>query len=239
MIPIAKQGKIFFMIIYGKQVCLYALQEHPERVKTVYIAKKGVLPQKLFDEQRDKIKFLEEKWAQSMSKGGNHQGLLLEIEPFEQSDLNTMKRDSFLLVLDGLTDTGNIGAIIRSAYALGAEGVIATGVKSLNMASIIRTSSGALLNIPFTIIPNISDVLHELKQVQFKIYGASMDGEQLNKCQFSGKRVLVLGSEGEGLSKRAKSKIDQIVSIEMKHEFDSLNVSAAAAILIHRMGNVI
>ena len=66
-----------------------------------------------------------------------------------------------------------------------------------------------------------------------------MDGEQSNKCQFSEKRVLVLGSEGEGLSKRAMSKVDELVSIEMKREFNSLNVSAAAAILIHRMGNVI
>jgi len=239
VIPITKQGKMFFMIIYGKQVCLYALQEHGKSVKTVYIAKKGVLPQKLFEEYKDKIKFLEEKWAQSMSKGGNHQGLLLEMETLEESNLSSLKREPFILVLDGLTDTGNIGAIVRSAYALGVDGIIATGVKSLNMASVVRTSSGALLNIPFVIIPNISDVLHELKQVNFTLYGASMDGNAVDKCQFSQKRVLVLGSEGEGLSKRAKSKIDEIVSIKMRHEFDSLNVSAAAAILIHRMGNVI
>jgi len=227
------------MIIYGKQVCLHALQEHEENIKTVYIAKKGILPQKLFESFKPRIKFLEEKWAQSMSKGGNHQGILLEMEPLAQSDLATLKKERFIVVLDTLTDTGNIGAIVRSAYALGADGIIASGVKTLNLASIVRTSSGALLNMPFVIIPNILDVLNELKQVDFKIYGASMDGTVIDKCQFSDKKVLVLGSEGEGLSKRAKSKIDEIVSIEMKHEFDSLNVSAAAAIFIHRMGNVI
>jgi len=227
------------MIIYGKQVCLHALQEHEENIKTVYIAKKGVLPQKLFEAYKPKIKFLEEKWAQSMSKGGNHQGILIEMEAFQESNLATLKKERFILVLDGLTDTGNIGAIVRSAYALGVDGIIATGVKSLKMAAIVRTSSGALLNMPFVIIPNVLDVLNELKQVDFTIYGASMDGESLNKYQFSEKKVLVLGSEGEGLSKRAKSKVDKIISIEMKHEFDSLNVSAAAAIIIHRMGNVI
>jgi len=227
------------MIIYGKQVCLHALKKHEANIKTVYIAKKGILPQKLFDTYRPKIKFLEDKWAQSMSKGGNHQGILVELESFEESNLTTLKQERFILVLDGLTDTGNIGAIVRSAYALGVDGIIATGLKSLKVASIVRTSSGALLEMPFVIIPNILDVLNELKQVNFTIYGASMDGEELNKCQFSEKKVLVLGSEGEGLSKRAKSKVDKIISIEMKHEFDSLNVSAAAAILIHRMGNVI
>ena len=229
--------KIFFMIIYGKQVCLHALQEHESAIKTVYIAKKGILPQKLFEAYKPRIKFLEEKWAQSMSKGGNHQGILVEMEPFVQSDLATLKKERFIVLLDALTDTGNIGAIVRSAYALGADGIIASGVKTLNFASIVRTSSGALLNMPFVIIPNVLDVLNELKQVEFKVYGAAMNGKPLDACQFTGKRVLVLGSEGKGISKRAKSKIDEMVSIEMQHEFDSLNVSAAAAILIHRMGS--
>ena len=225
------------MIIYGKQVCLHALEEHESAIKTVYIAKKGILPQKLFEAYKPRIKFLEEKWAQQMSKSGNHQGILLEMERFKQSDLATMKQESFIVVLDMLTDAGNIGAIVRSAYALGADGIIATGVKTLNFSTMVRTSSGALLNMPFVIIPNIGDVLNELKQVGFKAYGADTEGVDINACKFSDKKVLVLGSEGEGLSKRAKSKIDELVSIEMKHEFDSLNVSAAAAILIHRIVN--
>jgi len=227
------------MIIYGKQVCLHALKEHESAIKTVYIAKKGILPQNLFEHFREKIKFLEEKWAQSMSKGGNHQGLLIEMEPFAQSNISTLKQENFIVVLDTLTDTGNIGAIVRSAYALGADGIIATGVKTLNLASIIRTSSGALMEIPFVIIPNTLDVLNELKQVGFTVYGASMEGTKVELCQFSNKKVLVLGSEGQGISKRATSKIDEMISIGMKHEFDSLNVSAAAAILIHRMENAI
>ncbi len=227
------------MIIYGKQVCLHALQSHEATVKTVYIAKKGILPQRLYDRYRSRIKFLETKWAQSMAKGGNHQGILVEMEPFEQLDLASMKQNRFILVLDGLTDAGNIGAIVRSAYALGVDGIIATGVKQLNFAAIARTSSGALLDMPFVIIPNILDPLNELKQVGFALYGASMDGKPLSEATFEERRVLVLGSEGEGISKRAKAKIDAMVSIEMSRAFDSLNVSAAAAILIYRMKNAI
>jgi len=224
------------MIIYGKQVCLYALEQHPETISTVYVAKKGILPQKLFHEHHDKIKFLEEKWAQSMSKGGNHQGLLLEVKDFEESTLSDIKKSSFIVVLDGLTDVGNIGAIVRSAYALGADAIVASGVRQLNYGAITRTSSGALLDMPFMISHNIMDVFNELKQVGFSFYGADMDGTAVQEMTFPSKRVLVLGSEGKGLSKKAKSKIDEVVSIEMKHAFDSLNVSAAAAILIHRMG---
>ena len=227
------------MIIYGKQVCLHALEHHSEKIKTVYVAKKGILPKELFHQYHDNIKFLEEKWAQSMSKGGNHQGLLVEMSDFEQSTLNEIKKNNFIVVLDGLTDVGNIGAIVRSAYALGAEAVIATGVKQLNFAAIARSSSGAMLDMPFMIVSNILDTFNELGQLGFVVYGASMDGENVQEMTFNSKRVLVLGSEGKGLSKKVIAKLNHSVSIEMKHSFDSLNVSAAAAILIHRMGYAI
>ncbi len=227
------------MIIYGKQVCLHALEQHSEKIKTVYVAKKGILPKDLFHKYHDNIKFLEEKWAQSMSKGGNHQGILVEMAEFEQSSLSEIKKNDFIVVLDGLTDVGNIGAIVRSAYALGADAVIAAGVKQLNFAAIARTSSGAMLDMPFMIAANILDTFNELQQLGFTFYGASMDGENVQELTFDTKRVLVLGSEGKGLSKKIIAKLDHKVSIEMKHAFDSLNVSAAAAILIHRMGYAI
>ncbi len=227
------------MIIYGKQVCLHALEQHSEKIKTVYVAKKGILPKELFHKYHDSIKFLEEKWAQSMSKGGNHQGILVEMEAFEQSTLTEIKKNDFIVVLDGLTDVGNIGAIVRSAYALGADAVISAGVKQLNFAAIARTSSGAMLDMPFMISANILDTFNELQQLGFTFYGASMDGENVQEMTFDTKRVLVLGSEGKGLSKKVIAKLDHRVSIEMKHAFDSLNVSAAAAILIHRMGYAI
>jgi 23S rRNA (guanosine2251-2'-O)-methyltransferase len=224
------------MIIYGKQVCLYALEHHPDGIQTVYIAKKGILPQSLFHQFHDKIKFLEGKWAQSMSKGGNHQGILLEINDLSQVSLAKIKKSDFVVVLDGLTDVGNIGAIVRSAYALGAEAVIACGVKQLNLSAIVRSSSGALLDMPFLVTYNILDVINELGQVAFTSYGAAMEGEPVQNVIFEKKRLLVLGSEGKGISKKALAKLDTLISIEMKHAFDSLNVSAAAAILIHRMG---
>ena len=83
------------MILYGKQVCLYALEHHSEKIKTVYVAKKGILPNDLFHKYHDNIKFLEEKWAQSMSKGGNHQGLLVEMDEFEQSSIYEIKKNDF------------------------------------------------------------------------------------------------------------------------------------------------
>ena len=228
------------MIIYTKQVCLYALIHHSNKIKTLYIANKSanskdVLPKDLFHKYHDKIKFLEDKWAKSMCKGANHQGILVEIDDLIQTPFNDIKKSNFILILDGLTDVGNIGAIVRTAYALGVDSIIATGVNNLNMSAITRTSSGAMLDMDFTIKNNILDNINELSQLGFKFYGAMMDGIDINKVEFNQKRVLVLGNEEKGISNKISKKLNQKISIEMKHGFNSLNVNSAGSILIHRM----
>ncbi len=227
------------MIIYGKQVVLHVLRHHPELIEKIYIAKKGILPKDLFEKSGDKITFIENRWAQQLSKGGNHQGLLAQISDFIPATLEQIKAGNFILVLDTLTDAGNIGAIVRSAYALGVDGIVATGIGHLNFATIARTSSGALFEIPFVLHKNILDVLNELKQIGHCLYGASMEGDPIKDKYFKERRTLILGSEDRGLSKRARSKLDETIAIEMRREFDSLNVSVAAAIMIHRMSYAI
>jgi len=223
------------MIIYGKQVCLYALENYAQNIETVYIAKRGILPQALYEQYKGKIKFLENRWAQAMSRGGNHQGILVEMTDFEMASFREIKNGKFIIILDGLTDVGNIGAIVRTSYALGVDGIIASGVKKLNFGAITRSSSGALLGMPFIIEQNPLNMINELKQSGFLVYGAAMSGEAIEHSQFAPKKVLVLGSEGKGLSKKVEQKIDKTISISMKRDFDSLNVSVAGAIMIHRM----
>jgi 23S rRNA (guanosine2251-2'-O)-methyltransferase len=227
------------MIVYGKQVVLHALRHHPDKVEKVYIAKKGVLPQELFERHGEKIKFIENRWAQQLSRGGNHQGLLAEMAEYEPAPLARIKGGEFVLVLDTLTDAGNIGAIVRSAYALGVDGIVATGIGQLNFSAVMRTSAGALMEMPMRVERNILDVLHELGQAGHRLYGASMEGAPLESMRFARRRTLVLGSEERGISPKARRKLDETVAIRMKREFDSLNVSAAAAIMIHRMSYAI
>jgi 23S rRNA (guanosine2251-2'-O)-methyltransferase len=223
------------MIIYGKQVCRYAIERHPKRIERIYLQKRQRLSDDAYRRFADKVTMVDARKAQAMSRGGNHQGILIELIDYETVPFSSLKSGDFLVVLDGLTDVGNIGAIIRTAYALGVEGVIATGVKQLNFSAIARTSAGALLDMPVAVVSNVADVLNELGQVGFVRYGAAMDGDAVETVVFSRRRVLVLGSEGEGLSKKALSKIDDFVSVTMRRPFDSLNVHAAAAIILYRM----
>ncbi len=227
------------MLVYGKQSVYYLIDHHPQKIETLYLAKevdkKEYSRLMKFDFE---IKRIPQNAAQAMSKSGNHQGFLADVEPIPRISVNDLKAPEFILILSGLTDVGNIGAIVRSAYALGVDAIVVCGLKSLNFESIARTSSGALFDIPLIVETNIHDVMNDLKTREFKLYGAVLEGEDIRGLHVSGKRALILGSEGEGLAARVVKKLDSLIKIQMHHGFDSLNVSAAGAILIDRMRDV-
>ncbi len=224
------------MIVYGKQIFFHILEHHPESIRELYLAKE--IDKKRFSQiakSGKKIVKLDPKKAQSLARGGNHQGFLLEIEPIPLHPLSDFKTKDFLLLLSGVTDMGNIGAIARSAWALGVEGLIVGGMKRLNLETAVRSSSGALLDLPVSLFPDTATALNELKQAGLTIYCATTGGEDVRGVSFAPRKVLVLGSEGEGISAKVRRLCDRDVTIEMEHDFDSLNVGAAAAILCDRM----
>jgi 23S rRNA (guanosine2251-2'-O)-methyltransferase len=224
------------MLIYAKQPIYYLINHHPQKIKTLYLAKE--LDKKEYSRLMKmgfEVKRIPHEAAQKMSKNANHQGFLAEVEDYKLSNYQDFFDKKFILVLAGLTDVGNIGAIIRSAYALGVDGVIVSGIKKLAIEPVLRTSTGALFDMPLAVEHNIFNVLNDFKMSGFASYGADMGGVDIRKADIKEKRVLVLGNEGEGLSKRLVSKLDHVVSIEMAHDFDSLNVSVAGAILMDRM----
>lgn len=224
------------MLIYAKQPINYIIKNHPERIKTLYLAKD--LEKKEYNrimKMNFEVKRIPPEAAGKMCKNASHQGILAEVSEFKLHDYQSFLGREFVLVLSGLTDIGNIGAIVRTAYALGVDAIIACGVKQLPFEAILRTSTGALYDMPFALETNVHNVMNDLKMSGFKTYGADMGGTDIRDVKVEQKRALFLGSEGEGLSARLSSKLDEIISIQMSHEFDSLNVSVAGAILMDRM----
>ncbi len=219
------------MIVYGKRVVEYIIQKHPDIVKEILISKK--LSKNEFKKfNKFKVKFIDNKLAQKLSKNGNHQGFFAKIEFIPQEwDIIGDK----ILILDSVTDMGNIGAITRTAYALGIDLLIITGIKDLKWDRIIRTSAGAALDMKIVTFQHILELINILKTKGYHLIGADLGG----KCRPSKKEkiALIMGNEGEGLSKKVKEKLDEILTIHMKRDFDSLNVSVAAGILIDRITN--
>lgn len=192
------------MIIYGKQLFFHILKNYPNKVQEVYLSKK--CDQKTFNsivKVCQNILRVDNKKAQALSHGGNHQGFIAKIDDFEFYDFSELKKSNFLIILDSVTDVGNIGAIIRSAYAFGADGLIISGIKSINFEAIVRTSSAAAFELPIVLYPSSLDMLNELKQVGFVLYGAHMHGEDINSVHFADKKAIIMGSEGEGIQKRS------------------------------------
>ncbi len=224
------------MIIYGKQSINYLIEHYPKKIQTLYLSKE--LDKKEYSRlmRMDfELKRIPHEAAQKMTKNANHQGFVAEVDEIELKPHDYIKKCEFVLVLSSITDMGNIGAIVRSAYALGVDAIVMSGVKQPHLDHIARTSSGALFDMPFIVQHNLYDVMSGLKDANFELYGAVMDGEDIRGTQFAKRRALVLGNEGAGLSNRAITKLDKKIKIEMAHNFDSLNVSVAGAILMDRM----
>jgi 23S rRNA (guanosine2251-2'-O)-methyltransferase len=223
------------MIVYGKRIFYYILNNHKEMVNEIILSKK--LDSKEFKKLQKfniPIKIADNKKAQALAKGGNHQGYFLDIN-FTPKVSKNIKELNSVLILDNITDMGNIGAITRTAYSLGIDTIIITGINELKWEQVIRMSAGAAIDMPILVIKNILDVINDLKTNKFKIIAADIGGNK--NIEKSEKMALIMGSEGEGLAKKVKAKVDEIVSIEMKRNFDSLNVSVATAILIDRIFN--
>ena len=223
------------MIIYGKQLFLHILNKRPQILEEIYLSKE--CDKKLFSKicgTGKKIIRVDNQKAQSLARGGNHQGFLANVSEFEFSDIAELKKLNFITILYGISDVGNIGAIARSAYALGCEGLVIVA-KSINMQGVLRSSSGAAYEIPIAIFEDGLSLLNELKQFGFKIYATASNGKNVKEMRFAGKRALVMGSEGEGIPQKALAKCDECIGIKLKEGWDSLNVSAAFAIICDRI----
>lgn len=224
------------MFIYGKQVFWHLVNKHPSLVEEVYLAKE--IDKKEFAQivkLGKKVVKLDEKKAQAMARGGSHQGFLAKVTNPELSSLDKLKKSGFLLALVGVTDMGNIGSIIRSAYALGVEGIIFSQIKNINLEAAAKASSGAIFDMPIALLPNALDMINELRQSGFTVVAAGLGGDESRQIGGADKTLLMMGSEGEGLPKKVMQKADKIATIKMHNGFDSLNVAVAAAILIDRM----
>lgn len=226
------------MIVYGKKIFLYLLQKHQNLIQEVLLSKE--CDKKLFLQIAKlgvKISKIDNKKAQAIAKGGNHQGFFAKILPKPLLKLEDIKHKNFILLLDNVTDMGNIGSICRSAYIFGVDAIIITEIKDLKMSNIIRTSSGAALELDIVNHHDTNTIINELKQSGFSIYATSMNGKNLEKISFANKKVIILGNEEVGIPNKTLKLCDEEVKINMIKDFDSLNVSVVAGILCNAIAN--
>ncbi len=167
----------------------------------------------------------------------NHQGIILEIDNFKYTDLNEIKKleNPLIVMLDHIEDPHNFGAIIRTCEAASIDAIIIPKDRSVSVnGTVIRTSVGASKYVPIIRVTNLVETIKVLKKEGFWFFGTDMDGENYSKLDYRGKTCLVIGNEGNGMSKLVKDNCDFIASIPMKGQINSLNVSVATGIIIYK-----
>ena len=142
----------------------------------------------------------------------------------------------FLILLDGITDPHNLGAIIRSAECTGAHGIIVPQHRSVGLTpAAVKASAGAVEYIPIARVTNLNRTIEELQKKNVWVYALTMNGEDYEKVSFTGGCAVVIGAEGDGISKLTEEKCDVSVSLPMKGHLDSLNASVAAGVIMYRI----
>ncbi len=189
------------------------------------------------------IQFVGKERLDQLSGTGHHQGVVAYAAAYEYAEvediLNAAREKGeppFVFLLDGIEDPHNLGAIIRTANLAGAHGVIIPKRRAVGLtATVAKTSAGALNYTPVAKVTNIGTTIEELKKQGMWFVCADMGGELMYRLDLKGPIGLVIGNEGDGVSRLVKEKCDMVASIPMKGDIDSLNASVAAGVLAYEI----
>lgn len=198
----------------------------------------------LAKEKKILVKYIDKSALSRMSENGKHQGVIAEAAEYEYKELDDIfelassrNEKPFVILLDEITDVHNLGAIIRTAECCGAHGVIIPKRRAASVNAVVsKTSAGAVEHLPVVRVTNVNQTIKTLQERGLWVYGADMAGEKfINEENFDGPMCMVIGSEGNGISRLVKENCDTLVKIPMKGKVTSLNASCAASIIIYEV----
>jgi 23S rRNA (guanosine2251-2'-O)-methyltransferase len=217
--------------IPAKELVVAIKVELDEKIsEAIRLAKNSDLP----------IKELPRRAIDELTGNANHQGIALVIKPFNYSEFDQIiakaKKPMMLIGLDGITDTHNLGAVVRSAAAFGADGVVIPERRNASMTgSAWKASAGAAARMPIAQVTNLVRSIEDAKKAGCFVIGLDAEGDaELSKMNLAKESIyIIVGSEGKGLSRLVREKCDLVVSIAMQSTVESLNASVATAITMH------
>lgn len=227
------------MKVFGKNV-FNELKTNVEQIKKVYISTSFKDKEIMGFIVKNKIPYvsLEKKAFDQMVKG-NTQGIILEVDEYRYKNLKELDTSlKKVVILDHLEDPHNFGAIIRTCEAVGVKAIIIPKDRSVSVnATVVKTSTGALEYVDIFEVTNLRVAIDYLKDNGYFIYGAEADGKMYDEVSYSEKMALVIGSEGNGLSRIVREECDEIISIPMYGHVNSLNASVSFGVLIYGIKN--
>ncbi len=189
------------------------------------------------------VSFVPKSKLDKLADGGNHQGVVVTAAPVDYYSLEELLAEvsettdnPFFIMLDGLEDPHNLGSIMRTADATGVDGIIIPNRRAVGLTSTVaKASTGAIEHVPVARVSNLNNTIKKLKDDGFWFYGTDMNGKDYRQWNVSGKVVLVIGSEGEGMSRLVKENMDEVLNIPITGHVQSLNAGVASAILMYEV----
>ncbi len=231
------------MILYGANPVIEAIRSHPKRVRYVAVAREqSGRHQKIAAEAEEAgltVRMIPMQQIDKMAGKGVHNGVVADVAEGAWADFHdtvSAEETQFVLVLDGITDPQNFGAILRVADGFGIDLVVLPEHESVGLTpTAIKASAGASEWVPLTQVTNLARSIELLKEKGFWVYAAEAGGQRADLIDFRGKVALVIGSEGKGVRPNVLDHCDGTVSIPMFGHVDSFNVASAAAVLCYEV----
>lgn len=227
------------MKVYGKNV-FNELKSNTRQIRKVYLSPSFKDKDIINFIMENKVPYVSlDKRAFDRMSEGNTQGIILDVDDYEYKKLEELDTDlKKVVILDHLEDPHNFGAIIRTCEAAGVKAIIIPKDRSVNVnATVMKTSTGALEYVDVFEVVNLVKAIDYLKENGYFIYGAEADGKMYDEVSYSEKMALVIGSEGNGLSRVVRKACDEIISIPMYGHVNSLNASVSFGVLIYGIKN--
>ena len=228
------------MYIYGKNVAKEKLSSG-EKINKIYLSDK-FNDNEIFNLMRKKkIKYsvVPNSFLDNKVKG-LHQGIVVDVDDVETYEFDFIerinKKNPLVVILDHLEDPHNFGAIIRTAEAFGVDAIVIPNDRSVGVNStVVKTSAGAIYNMPIIRVSNLLTAIKKLKNIGYWVVGTDMNGEDYTKIDYNSPICLVIGNEGSGMSKVVRDNCDYIAKISMIGKINSLNASVACGIFLSRI----
>lgn len=233
------------MIIYGRNPVREAFRSG-KTVEKLYLVKgePDMQLSQIFGLAKDRkipVSYIDHRAMEQLAGGGNHQGVAAQITDFEYCSVDDIialaeERGEKLLIvlLDGITDPHNLGAIIRSAECFGAHGIVIPKHRSVSVNdTVVKVASGATEHMLVAKVTNINDTIRELKERNVWVYACAFDGKPPKYADFKDNTAIVVGSEGDGIKRLTKELCDDTVTIPEFGKINSLNASVAAGVVLY------
>ena len=228
------------MYIYGKNVAIEKINSN-EKINKIYLSDKFNDKEifKLIKEKKIKYSVVSNKVLDG-KVDGLHQGIVIEVDDVRTQEFgyirNIKKNNPIIVMLDHIEDPHNFGAIIRTSEALGVDAIIIPNDRNVPVnATVVKTSAGAIYNMPIVRVANLGATINKLKDLGYWIIGTDMNGEDYTKIDYNMPICLIIGNEGHGMSRVVHDSCDYIAMIPMIGKINSLNASVSCGIVLSRI----